>query len=458
MNKKKTRIVILGGGFGGVYTARWLERKLSHSEDIEIVLISDENFMLFTPMLPEVTSSSIEAKHIVSPLRAFFRKASAQNREVRSIDLERRVVIASHCPFCDEDEISFDYLVVALGSRTNFHGVPGVADHALPMKSLNDAMMLRNHIIDVFEHADLQQDPNERKRLLTFVVVGGGFAGVETVAEVKDFSLELHDLYPNIRAGEVKVLLVHSGPRVLPEISESLADYALKKLQDKGIEVRLNTRIAGAAKECTELTTGEKILTRTLIWTAGVSAHPLLATLSCPKTKGGNLIVNEYLEVPGCNGVWALGDCASVPDLRTGRPCPPTAQHAIRQGRVAARNIVASLRCGSKTQFRFRPLGFLACLGHRSAVAEIWRFRFSGFFAWWLWRTIYLSKLPGLERKVRVAMDWTLDLFFRRDIVLLKVFMSRTPGKITLPRSSSPLPKARGSIARSRPAEKSCAH
>jgi NADH:ubiquinone reductase (H+-translocating) len=427
MKNGKTRIVILGGGFAGVYTALYLEKQLLDDEGVETVLISDENFVLFTPMLPEVPSSSIEAKHIVSPLRAFFRKVKVQNREVHSIDLETRTLVASHCAACEQEELRFDHLVLALGSRTNSRGVPGVAEHALPMKSLNDAIALRNRIIDVFEHADLQQDALVRKRLLTFVVAGAGFAGVETVAELKDFSREARRFYPNIRPEEVRILLVHPGSRILPEISETLAGYALQKLQDKGVEIRLNTRISGATDECVEVGSGQKIPARTLVWTAGVSAHPLVATLPCPKTKQGSISVNAYLEVPGCPGVWALGDCASVPDLRTGRPCPPTAQHAIRQASIAGHNIAATLRGGTKERFSFKPLGVLACLGRRSAVAEIGRFRFSGFFAWWLWRTIYLFKLPGLERKVRVAMDWTLDLFFHRDIVLLKVFMNRAP-------------------------------
>jgi NADH dehydrogenase len=433
MKGRTTRIVILGGGFAGVYTALYLEKHLAGDKNVEIVLISDENFMLFTPMLPEVPSSSIEAKHIVSPLRAFFRKVKVQNREVHSIDLETRTLIASHCAACEQEELRFDHLVLALGSITNPHGVPGVLEYALPMKSLNDAMALQNRIIDVFEHADLQQDARVRARLLTFVIAGAGFAGVETVADLKDFSSQVRRFYPNIQPDEVRILLVHPGSRILPEISESLADYALKKLRDKGVDVRLNTRISGATRECVELGNGERIGTRTLIWTAGVSAHPLVATVSCPKTKQGSIVVNEYLEVPGCPGVWALGDCAAVPDLRTRRPCPPTAQHAIRQASVTARNIVTSLRGGRKTQFLYKPLGVLASLGRRSAVAEIWRLRFSGFLAWWLWRTVYLLKLPGLERKVRVALDWTLDLFFRRDVVLLKAFDNRAQERATRP-------------------------
>ena len=432
MAGKKTSIVILGGGFAGVYAALRLEKKFAREDSVEITLISDENFMLFTPMLPEVPSSSIEAKHIVSPLRAFFRKVKFQNKEVQSIDFPGRVVVAAHCPACERNELRFDHLVLALGSKTNFQNIPGLADHAFPMKTLGDAMMLRNHIIDVFEHADLQEDSRTREGMLTFVVAGGGFAGVETVAELRDFALAAQSFYKNVRPQEVRGLLVHSGARILPEIGESLADYALKKLMEKGVEVRLNTRVTSATAEWVDLGTKERIPTNTLIWTAGVKPSALLATLPCSKTKQGTIIVNEQLEVPESPGVWALGDCASVPDPRTGRPYPPTAQNAIRQGTLIADNITACLRNEPKKRFSYRPLGVLACLGRRSAVAEIWRFKFSGFFAWWLWRTIYLFKLPGLERKLRVAMDWTLDLFFRRDIVLLKVFMKKTNRRIPL--------------------------
>ena len=247
MVEKKTSIVILGGGFAGVYAALGLEKRFLRNDDVEITLISDENFMLFTPMLPEVPSSSIEAKHIISPLRAFFRKVKFQNKEVHSIDIERRLVVASHCSSCKVTELRFDHLVLALGSKTKFQDIPGVADQALPMKTLSDAMMLRNHIIDVFEHADLQDDPRAREAMLTFVVAGGGFAGVETVAELKDFALATQTLYRNVRPREVKVLLVHSGPRILPEIDERLADYALKKLKQRGVEVRLNTRLTCAS-------------------------------------------------------------------------------------------------------------------------------------------------------------------------------------------------------------------
>jgi NADH:quinone reductase (non-electrogenic) len=440
------RLVILGGGFGGVYAALSLEEIFRRDDSIEIVLLSDENFLLFTPMLPEVPSSSIEAKHIISPLRAFFRKVKFQNSEVRAIDLERRTVVVSHCPACEERELGFECLVLALGSVTNFYGLPGVAQNALPMKTLSDAMALRNHVIHVFEHADLEDDTRVRKAMLTFVVAGGGFAGTETVAELRDFAYPARRFYPNIQPEEVRVVLVHHGPRIMPEISDRLADYALRKVQARGIEVLLNTGVKSATADRVELTDGQTIPTRTLVWTAGVSPHPLLAKLPFARNKRGQIIVNSCLEVPGATGIWALGDCAEIPNPQTGEPYPPTAQHGVREGKVVARNIAAFVRGGGGREFIFRPLGVLASLGRRSAVAEICGLRFSGFFAWWLWRTIYLFKLPGLERKVRVAMDWTLDLFFHRDIVLLKIFMKKTPGEMpvetTLARTAAPQSQA----------------
>jgi len=300
-----------------------------------------------------------------------------------------------------------------------------VAENAFPMKSLSDAMVLRNHIIDVFEHADMQSDPATREAMLTFVVAGGGFAGAETVAELRDFAYTVRRYYSNIRPEEVKVVLVHSGPRIMPEISETLAVYAANKLKTKGIDVVLNTRVVSAASDWVDLSNGQRIVTRTLIWTTGVTPSPLLATTSWQRNKRGQIAVNEFLEVPGHPGIWALGDCAEIPTPQAGQYYPPTAQHAIRQGTRAAENIAASIKGGRRRPFIYKPLGMLASLGRRSAVAEVCGLRFSGFLAWWLWRTVYLFKLPGFERKVRVALDWTLDLFFPRDIVLLKLVKNR---------------------------------
>lgn len=388
---KRHRILILGGGFGGVYAARRLEQLFPRRAGVEITLLSDENFLLFTPMLPEVVSSSIEAEHIVSPLRAFFRRVKVQNSQVTSIDLEKRVVVASHCAKCGAHELGFDHLVLALGSTTHFHGLPGAAEYAQPMKTLSDAMALRNHVIDLFEHADMEADPAVLRSMLTFVVAGGGFAGAETAAELHDFAETARRFYSSIQSNDLRILLVHSGSRIMPEISAELADYALKKLRARGIEVLLNTRVSSAGSTWVELTNRPRIATKTLIWTAGVTPHPLLTTLPFARGPQNRLVVNEYLELPDHPGIWALGDSAQVPNRRTGEFCPPTAQHAIRQGKLVTENIAATIDSGSRKAFAYRPLGMLSSLGRRSAVAQICGIKFSGFFAWWLWRTIYIE-------------------------------------------------------------------
>jgi NADH dehydrogenase len=418
MNNPPTRIVILGGGFAGATVAKELEEIFQRRSDVDLTVVDQENYSLFTPLLPEVPSGALEAKHIVSPLRAFLRKANVRQAEVKRIDLAERLVIAAHCPACEIAHFPFDHLVLALGSVTNFFGLPGIASHALQLKSLADATSLHAHVIGMFEHASMY--PARRSELLTFVVAGGGFAGVETAAELNDFVRKADRYYPEVRKEDVRVVLIHSGPRILPEVSESLSCYALNKLRSRGVEVLLQTKIQSYSDDRIRLSTEETIASRTLIWTAGTKAHPLLSSLELPKTTAGKVVVDDKLQIRGCPGVWAIGDCASVPDLATGRTCPPTAQHAIRQARQLAWNIAAAITGKAPKPFRYRPIGVLAGLGRRSAVAEILGLKFSGFFAWWLWRTAYLLKLPGLDRKVRVALDWTLDLMFPRDVVYLR--------------------------------------
>jgi NADH dehydrogenase len=414
------RIVIVGGGFGGAAVAARLERLFRRDPDVEIVLFDRENFSVFTPLLPEVPSGALEPKHIVSPLRARLRRTSVRQAEVRAIDVERRLVVAGHCPLCAEYVVEYDYLVLALGSVTNFFGLPGVAERARTMKSLADGAGLHDLVIGKFEHADLEADPVARRQLLTFVVAGGGFAGVETAAELNDFVRSAGRYYPGIAPDDVRVVLVHPGDRILPEVSASLSAYALRKLASRGVEILLKTRIAGCDDNGVRLTNGEGLPSHTLIWTAGVSPNPLLDQVDLPRDAGGRVEVDATLAVTGRAGVFALGDCAAVRDAATRKLYPPTAQYAIREGKITADNIAATIRGDAPRRFRYQPLGMLASLGRHSAVAEVVGLKFSGFFAWWLWRTIYLMKLPGFERKVRVMLDWTLDLFFPRDIVYLR--------------------------------------
>lgn len=406
----------MGGGFGGLYAALELDRRLGRDASIEITLVNHDNFFLFTPMLHEVAASDLDLTDIVSPVRKILRHASFLEAHVERLDLASRTVAVSHGRDRHEHTLAYDYLVVALGSTTNFYGLPGLEERALTMKSLSDAVRLRNRLIAQLEEADTECADAHRDQLLTFVVAGGGFAGVETIAGVNDFVRDALRYYPRARKGGVRMVLVHPGPVILPELGDKLGAYAQRKLAERGIEIHTNARVERFDGDAVVLSTGMEIRSATLVWTAGTSPHPLIAGLPCEHNRG-RLCVNEYLEVGGWPGVYALGDCALVPDRRKGTFHPPTAQHALREGKVAARNIVAAIRGGTRTAFGFGGLGQLAAIGHRTGVAKILGFTFSGFVAWWLWRTIYLSKLPRFEKKVRVAMNWTLDLFFRKDFV-----------------------------------------
>jgi NADH:ubiquinone reductase (H+-translocating) len=412
----RQRIVILGGGFGGLYAALRLEKTLARDPDVEILLVNRENFFLFTPMLHEVAASDLDLTHIVNPVRKLLKRVQFFDGDVDDIDLPGRKVVVSHGAEHHAHELEYDHLVIALGSITNFFNLPGLQERALTMKSLGDAIYLRNKLISHLEEADFECCAHERQALLTFVVAGGGFAGVETIASLNDFVREALRFYPNLREEMLRVVLVHPGSVILPELGEQLGAYAQQKLAARKVEIRINTRVTGISESGVELSDGSALPTKTLVWTAGTSPNPLLEKLPCPKERG-RLLVNECLEVPEWPGVWALGDCALVPDRRSGKFCPPTAQHALREGKVLAENLVATIRGGRKKPFEFTTIGQLATIGRRTGVANIMGVNFSGFLAWWLWRTIYLSKLPRVEKKVRVALDWTLDLLFSKDLV-----------------------------------------
>jgi NADH dehydrogenase len=413
------RVVILGGGFGGISAAQHLEHLFARDPSLEVTLVSHSNYLLFTPMLAEVASSGLEAQHISAPVRAALVRTRVRRAEACAVDTEARRVHLRAGPEAPVEALPYDHLVLALGAVPNFLGLPGLEAHAFTLKTLHDATRLRNHAIALLERADAETDPAERGRMLTFVVAGGGFAGTEMIAELFDLVHSVLRYYPSISPDEPRFVLVHSGTRILPEISPALADYALRKLRDRGIEFTLGVRVAGARADAVLLPEGREIPTRTIVWTAGNQPHPLLATLPYPRGRTGAVVVDHALRVEGATAIWAVGDCAQVPDPNAAdRFCPPTAQHALRQGATAAENIAAALRGQPPRPFRFRTLGMLVALGHRTAVAEIRGLKFSGFLAWIMWRTVYLSKLPGLEKKVRVALDWLLDLIFPRDIVL----------------------------------------
>jgi NADH dehydrogenase len=414
----RTRILIVGGGFAGVYAAVELDRHLRRYPNAEVTIVNRDNFFLFTPMLHEVAASDLDVTHIVNPVRKLVRHVRFFDGDVVDIDLEGRGVVVAHGADDHTHRLPYDHLVIALGSITNFFGLPGLEERALTMKSLGDAIALRNRLIARLEEADTECCADIRRRLLTFVVAGGGFAGVETIAGINDFVHAALRYYPNLTADMIRMILVHPGSVILPELSPALGAYAQRKLRARGVEVRTATKVAGVAEGEVTLTDGSTLETTTVIWTAGTTPNPLLGGLPCARERG-RIRVGPDLEVPGYPGVWALGDCALVPDVRTGAFHPPTAQHAIRQGKCVARNIVAAMRGRPKRPFTFRTVGQLASLGHRTGVAEIFGVKFSGFVAWWLWRTVYLAKLPRFEKKLRVALDWTLDLLFSKDLVKL---------------------------------------
>jgi NADH dehydrogenase len=410
------RILILGGGFGGLYTALHLEKRLRRSCNIEVTLVNRENFFLFTPMLHEVAAGDLDLTHIVNPVRKLLRRSQFFNGDIKSINLNERTVIATHADDNHDHELRYDYLVLALGSVTNFYNLPGLAENALTMKSLTDAILLRSRLITNLENADFECSGEDRSRLLTVVVVGGGFAGVETIASVNDFVREAIPYYPRLTARELRIILIEAAGAILPELGPKLGGYAQEKLAQRGVEFRMRTAVRSVSDGEVRLSDNSTIKTNLLVWTAGVSPNPLLNILECSKERG-RLITNEFLEVEGWPGVWALGDCAAVPDLSTGKSCPPTAQHALRQGKIVADNVLAAISGGRRRAFRFKTIGALASIGKRTGVARILGVNFSGFIAWWLWRTIYLSKLPRFEKKVRVALDWALDLLFSKDLV-----------------------------------------
>jgi NADH dehydrogenase len=411
----RARVVILGGGFGGVYTARHLEKLRRAGAAIDVTLVSRDNFFLFTPMLHEVAASDLDITHIVSPLRTLLRHSTVFVGDVESVDLASRRVRVTHGFEAHAHHLEYDHLVIALGSTANFYGLPGLESHALTMKTLGDAIHLRNRVIATLEEADTEcADGNDG--LLTFVVAGGGFAGVETLGALNDFVRDALRFYPRLQDRHIRMVLIHSGAAILPELGATLGTYAAQKLAGRGLEIITGARVTGVTSDGVSLDDGRFIPSRLVVWTAGTSPHPLIGRLPCEVDRG-RIRVLDTLAVPDHPRLWALGDCAVIPDRQTGRPFPPTAQHAIREARTLAENIVRTERNLTPRPFSFRTIGQLAAIGRRSGVARIFGVNFSGFAAWWLWRTIYLGKLPRFEKKVRVALDWTLDLLFSKDFV-----------------------------------------
>lgn len=413
-------IVILGAGFAGVQCARELARGLPAHQDGCITLVDRHNYLLFTPMLTEVAGGQVDVRHIVAAIRRLSPPITFVEGRVDDIDLRaRRVTLTVGQQEAGIPEgrrvLEADQLVIALGSVTNFHGIEGLQAHALTMKSLGDAAAIRNRALALLERAGAEPDREQRRALLTFVIGGGGFSGVETMAALNDLVRESAQYYPQIQADEIRMILAHGQNRLLPELSGSLAEYAQRKLQQRGVGVLLNTRITAAGPDYVEFEGGRRITTSMLIWTAGVASNPLIEKLDCRRGKHGGIVVDACCAVPGYPGVWAIGDCAEIPQPG-GTTYAPTAQNATREGKRAARNILAALQGRAPRRFAYRPMGELAIVGRRTGVARLFGLRFSGLLAWWMWRTVYLFKLPTLGKRIRVATDWTLDLLFGREI------------------------------------------
>ncbi|MEO8180515.1 MAG: FAD-dependent oxidoreductase, partial [Deltaproteobacteria bacterium] len=425
------RIVILGGGFAGVYAAKYLTQLLGRRPDVEVELLSEENYFVFQPLLPEVAAGGIAATHVVNPIRELVPKARFRCCSIVSIDFEKKHVNVSQGAGLELVSVPYDQLVFCLGKVTHFASMPGVAEHALAMKDLADAFRLRNHVLRCLELADIEPDLEAKRALLHFVVAGGGFSGVETIGELAELVSRSLVYFPRIAPTEVRFSLVHAQQRILPEMPEPLSLAARRILERRGVEMILGARVRAASPSAVYLHDGRSLATRTFVCTVGTAPNPIVQRAL---VEGGftqaelngrpisAFATDPTLECSGRPGYWAVGDCAGIPSPTGQGLCPPTAQFAIREAKTCARNIVAAIDGRPKSPFAFRALGTLASLGQRSAVAEMFGLRMTGFIAWFAWRTVYLAKLPGWLRRLRVALDWTLDLFFPRDITQLQVF------------------------------------
>lgn len=410
------RVVILGGGFAGVTTALELAKRCAGVLPVHITLVSDKNFFLFTPMLAEAATGAVETRHVLYPIRSLCGTLGIEFGEMRveAIDLERRRLVARHRRSPVRQQVHYDRLVLALGATPNVAIAPGAAEHALTFKGVGDAVVIRNRVIDLFEAAALTDDPWARQRLLTFVVVGAGHAGTELMAALEELTrgiLLRH--YPSIPREAIRLVLV--GSAILPQTATNLAAYAKEQLLQRGIELE-TARAAAVSADGLTLQDGRVIPSHCVIWTAGNRVSPVVADLRVGKAKDGRLLVNEFFEVQGVRDVYALGDNAAQTDPRTRQPYVATAQVAIRQARALAGQLEAELTGRARRPFRFRVLGEMVPLSRRTAVADLRGIKLVGFPAWFLWKTVYMLKLPAVAARLRVVLDWTVELFFERDV------------------------------------------
>lgn len=419
------RVVILGGGFGGVYTALALER-LARTEpgQVEVTLVSQDNYLLMTPLLFEASSGILEPRHAVQPIRSLLEQARFVEAEVEKIDLEKRVVFARPSP--DEVyELPYDFLVLSLGGVTNRQIIPG-SEHAMTFKTIADAIFLRNYTIELFERADVERNPQRKKALLSFVIIGAGLVGVELMGELTIFTRNLCRSYPGIDPEELRFELLEAGPEIMGEMDRDLIAYTVQVLEERGVRIRTNCPAKRIDLDRVELSDGQTILAETIILSTGVAPNPLLKDLPLAKDRKGRVAVDPAMRSVSHPEVWALGDCAAIPDPQ-GKPYPQLAQHALREAKVLGENIMGAIHQRPLKPFAYETLGTLAALGHYKGVGRIRRMKFRGFVAWWIWRTYYLLQMPQWDRRLRIMLDWTLALFFKNDIVKLALFGEEHP-------------------------------
>ena len=444
MHAMAWNVLILGGGFGGLYAARKLERSLPPNA-AKVTIVSDVNFMLYTPLLPGASAGTLEPRHVVVPLREHLKRTDLLLGHVTSADPSKREVSVTTADG-DERTLHYDQLIVALGSISRTLAIPGLREHAVGFKTLSDAIALRNRIVHTLERAEATDDETARRALLTYVFVGAGYAGLEGLAELQDFASDAVDLYPRSRLQGLRFVLVEARDRVMPEISADLAAFATAELRRRGVEVRTSTTVERISADSVELSDGEVAPCRTVAWTAGVRPAPVIEKLGLPLDGAGRIVVDRFCQVEGHSDVWAIGDAAAVPDpARPGQSTPPTCQHALRQGRTVGGNVAAALGAGRPQPFTYKTLGVFVDMGHQKAVAETLGIKWRGFPAWFLARSYHMLMMPGIKRQLRLVVDWTVDLVFGRDTSELgqlghppALEMMPTPGgtdtKATVPR------------------------
>lgn len=424
------KILILGGGFAGISVLRNLTRIARRTQ---ITIVSEDNFFLFTPMLPEMASGTIHPSDISIPIRKFCKDAEFIQAKISSIDLKNKLVAITRTFDGKVKVLDYDHLVIAMGSTTNFFGNKRIEKNSFTMKTIQDAIAIKNHLIHMLEIADGEEDQKIQKKLLTVVVVGAGFAGVETIGEINDFIREsVKHYYHNINPSNIRMVLVSGSAGILPELDKALSKKALDSLENAGIRIVTKTKAIDAGEDYVLLGNGETVYCATLIWTAGLTVDPVITNLDC-EHKSGKMAVDEFLKLPKYPEVFVLGDCAAISDTKTGEYYPPTAQHALRESKIVAHNLTCAVTGnGIFKQFNFESKGMMAIIGKRNGIATISGYNITGTVAWLIWKTYYLMMLPTFEKKFKVALDWTCNLFFNKDITLVRKIKKKSLNKFDM--------------------------